>query len=118
VVGGTSFNGNRVPGVSPLQMSAFASVQPTWGLVAVEALRNGRLAVNNANTAWADPYTLFNARVVFRVPARFSFEPVIGVDNIFDETWVSNVVVNATGGRFFEPGPGRTIYFAFRMGTR
>lgn len=117
-VAGTSFEGNRVPGVAPATVSAFASIQPTWGLAALEAQHVGRVAANNANTAWADGYTLLNARVAFRPPTRLSLEPVVGVDNIFDRTYASNVVVNAAGGRFFEPGPGRTYYVGLRMGTR
>jgi iron complex outermembrane receptor protein len=118
VVAGTSFNGNRVPGVAPVTVNAFASVNPSWGLMAVELMHAGKLAVNNANTAWADAYDILNARVAFRVPTRFSMEPVVGVENIFDKTWASNVVVNAAGGRYYEPGPGRTYYVGLRMGTR
>jgi iron complex outermembrane receptor protein len=117
-VAGTSFDGNRVPGVAPLTMAAFASVAPSWGLAAIEGVRVGRLAVNNANTAWAEGYYLLNARVAFRPSTKLAMEPVVGVDNVFDKTWVSNVVVNAAGGRFFEPGPGRTYYIGVRMGTR
>ena len=117
-VAGTSFEGNRVPGVAPANVSAFASVAPKWGLVALEAQHVGRVAVNNANTAWADGYTLLNARVAFRPPTRLAMEPVVGIDNVFDKTYASNVVVNAAGGRYFEPGPGRTYYVGIRMGTR
>jgi iron complex outermembrane receptor protein len=117
-VAGTSFDGNRVPGVAPLTMSAFASVQPTWGLAALEGIRVGRQAVNNANTAWADGYYLLNARVAFRASTPLALEPIVGVENVFDRTWASNVVVNAAGGRYYEPGPGRTFYVGVRMGTR
>jgi iron complex outermembrane receptor protein len=117
-VAGTSFEGNRVPGVAPVTLSAFASVQPSWGLAALEGVRVGRQAVNNANTAWADGYYLLNARVAYRPSTRLGLEPVVGVENIFDRSWASNVVVNAAGGRYFEPGPGRTYYLGVRMGTR
>jgi iron complex outermembrane receptor protein len=117
-VAGTSFEGNRVPGVAPLTLNAFASVSPSWGLVALEGVHAGRQAVNNANTSWAESYQLLNARVAFRPSTRLALEPVVGVDNIFDKTYASNVVVNAAGGRFYEPGPGRTFYVGVRMGTR
>ena len=97
---------------------AFASVQRSWGLVTLEGIRNGRVAVNNANTEWADGYYLLNARLAFRTSTRLSMEPVVGVENIFDKTWASNVVVNANAGRYYEPGPGRTYYIGIRMGTR
>lgn len=118
VVSGTSFEGNRVPGVAPSTISAFASVRTRWGLAAVEAHHVARMAVNNANTAWSDGYTLINARLAFRTTTRLAIEPVVGIDNIFDETYASNVVVNAAAGRYYEPGPGRTLYVGIRMGTR
>ena len=118
VVAGTSFNDNRVPGVAPVTVNAFASVSPTWGTAALELMHAGRVAANNANTAWADSYQILNARVAFKVPTSFSMEPVVGVENIFDKTWASNVVVNAAGGRYYEPGPGRTFFVGLRMGTK
>jgi iron complex outermembrane receptor protein len=117
-VAGTSFEGNRVPGVAPLTWSAFASVSPSWGMVALEGVHAGKQAVNNTNTSWADSYQLLNARVAFRPNTRLALEPVVGVDNLLDKTYASNVVVNAAGGRFYEPGPGRTFYIGVRMGTR
>jgi iron complex outermembrane receptor protein len=118
VVSGNDFNGNRVPGVAPVNLAGFVSLQPSWGLATVEAQRVGRLAVNNANTAWSEGYTLVNTRLAFRASTTLALEPVVGVDNLFDQVYAANVVVNATGGRFFEPGPGRTFYVGVRMGTR
>lgn len=118
VVAGTSFNNNRVPGVAPLTLSAFASTMVARLFGAIEAQHVGRVAANNANTAWADGYTLLNVRLAWRPATSLSFEPVAGIDNLFDKTYASNVVVNASGGRYFEPGPGRTFYVGVRMGTR
>jgi iron complex outermembrane receptor protein len=118
VVAGTNYDGNRVPGVAPVTISAFANHSTRWGVIALEGTRVGRVAANNANTAWADAYTLLNARFAYRAPTRLAMEPVIGVDNIFDKTYASNVVVNAAAGRYYEPGPGRTFWFGIRMGTR
>ena len=59
-----------------------------------------------------------NARFAYRAPTRLALEPAVGVDNIFDRTYASNVVVNAAAGRYYEPGPGRTFWFGVRMGTR
>ncbi len=42
VLSGTSFNGNRVPGVAPMTVNAFASVQPRWGLAALELMHAGQ----------------------------------------------------------------------------
>ncbi len=36
--------------------------------------------------------------------------PYLGINNIFDESYNSNVRVNAFGGRHFEPAPNRNLY--------
>jgi iron complex outermembrane recepter protein len=118
VIAGTNYDGNRVPGVAPVTVNVFANHQSRWGLIALEGVRVGRVATNNANTAWADAYTLLNARFAYRAPTRLALEPVVGIDNVFDKTYAANVVVNAAAGRYFEPGAGRTFWFGVRMGTR
>ena len=35
--------------------------------------------------------------------------PFLAISNLLDRRYVTSVVVNAFGGRFFEPGPGRTL---------
>jgi iron complex outermembrane receptor protein len=40
----------------------------------------------------------------------FEISPFAGVNNLTDETYVSSVAINAFGGRYYEPGPGRTFY--------
>jgi iron complex outermembrane receptor protein len=41
---------------------------------------------------------------------RVEFSPFLGIQNLTDEKYISSVTVNAFGGRFYEPGPGRTFY--------
>jgi iron complex outermembrane receptor protein len=41
--------------------------------------------------------------------------PVAGVENLFDRRHAGSVVVNATRGRFFEPGPVRRVTLAVRL---
>jgi iron complex outermembrane receptor protein len=41
---------------------------------------------------------------------RVAVAPFLGVSNIFDTRYNTSVVVNAFGGRFYEPGPGRALY--------
>jgi len=38
------------------------------------------------------------------------FQPYLGVLNAFDRDYNTSVVVNANGGRFYEPGPPRSLY--------
>ena len=50
-----------------------------------------------------------------RIGRRFDFGAVsanvfLGVNNLFDEDYFSNVRINQTFARFFEPAPGRHFY--------
>jgi iron complex outermembrane receptor protein len=36
-------------------------------------------------------------------------KPFAAVDNLLDERYASSVVVNAFGGRYYEPGPERSF---------
>jgi iron complex outermembrane receptor protein len=85
--------------------------------VALEAQRVSKLPTDDANTSYADAYTLVHLRTAFTLPGRLGVEPMLGVENLFDETYAANVVANASNGRFFEPGPGRTVYLGLRVGT-
>ena len=44
--------------------------------------------------------------------------PFLALSNLLDREYVTSVVVNAFGGRYFEPGPGRTLQMgvAVRLG--
>jgi iron complex outermembrane receptor protein len=115
VVLGTSFTGKRVPGVAPRTLSGYATARHAWGLVGLEAQHVARTPADDANTVHADPYTLLHLRASLTLRGRAAAEPYAGIDNLFDETYASNIVVNAARGRFFEPGPGRTVYVGFRL---
>ena len=37
--------------------------------------------------------------------------PFVAVSNVFNRLYVGSVVINAAGGRYYEPAPGRSVYF-------
>lgn len=117
-VEGRSFDGLRVPGVRPWTSAVLVSARPT-GTLLIEADYQavGEMAADDANEAWAPGYQLVGLRLSARGVAlgRLGVEPYLGVDNILDETYLTSVVPNAFGGRFFEPGPGRSGYLGFRL---
>ncbi len=68
--------------------------------------------VNDANTATSPAYFVTDARIGasdLRL-GRVVVAPFLGVNNLFDTRYNTSVVVNAFGGRFYEPGPGRALY--------
>jgi iron complex outermembrane receptor protein len=36
--------------------------------------------------------------------------PFLGISNLFNRLYVGSVVINAAGGRYYEPAPGRSFY--------
>ena len=120
VVNGTSFNGNRVPGVAPHRVDAVLTYDvPGAGalgglFVEIEERYLSHTPVNDANApaTASPPYALTNLRVGLdetRV-AGVAVAPFLGVTNVFDREYNTAVTVNAFGRRFYEPGPVRGVY--------
>jgi iron complex outermembrane receptor protein len=108
----TVFNGNRVPGVAANHFDATLRYQPGRLFFDFESRAQSRIFVNDANGSYADSYFVHSARAGLsdvRV-SQFAFTPHIGLMNVFDRPYITSVTVNAFGGRFFEPGPPRSLY--------
>ena len=66
---------------------------------------------DNANTVAVDSYYVANLRAGYDVQlGSWLIAPFIGINNLFDESYESNVRINAFGGRYFEPAPKRNAY--------
>jgi len=115
-VGTTVLDGNRVPGVAPTTASLFATARRPLGFVTLEMQQAARTAADDANANYAPGWVLWNARTGLTALRANGVEPVIGIDNILDRRYAANIVTNATRGRFFEPGAGRRVYVALRVG--
>ena len=56
-------------------------------------------------------YTVANLRVGYRYrTGRWWVEPFAAVNNLFDESYNSNIRINAFGARYYEPAPDRNYY--------
>ena len=111
-VGDEDFADHRVPGIAPhrLEGSLRAAAGPWFGELRVES--RGEVPANDANDASADGFTLvdlrFGAGEIHAGGAILS--PFFGLTNLTNARYASSVVVNAFGGRYFEPGPERGGY--------
>ncbi len=115
---GPPLEGNAIPGVRPWSVGLVTRARLFRGVV-VEAdyERTGRMAVDDANASWAPGHGLLGLRVAgtgLRLGS-LRVAPHAVVDNVLDETYVTSVVPNAFGGRFFEPGPGRSLYLGLEV---
>lgn len=109
---GTDFSGKTIPGTAADVLYGEVSyLDPTGWFGSVDALHVGKQYANNANTASNAPYTLSNVRVGYNYDSgSLLVTPFVAVNNLFDERYNANVRLNAFGGRYFEPAPGRNYY--------
>ena len=106
-------SGKRLPGVPALSAYGELAWQPVSGItLASEVFHRSRIEVEDRNQARAAPaHTLVNLRLAAEQNhGNWSFGQMLRVDNAFDRKHVSSVIVGAAGGRFYEPGPGRSWY--------
>ena len=77
--------------------------------------KNVQYIVYTAEGSYRAP-NIFPGRYEVRVKGKdlesgsMQISPFIGINNLFDESYNSNVRINAFGGRFYEPAPDRNFY--------
>ncbi|MYB06748.1 MAG: TonB-dependent receptor [Gemmatimonadetes bacterium] len=116
-VGGDDFADNRIPGIAPHRLEAGLRAHrgPWFGELRLEARDD--VPANDANDAIADSFTLvdlrFGASEIAAGTLRLS--PFVGITNLTNVRYATSVVVNAFGGRYFEPGPDRGGYLGLSL---
>lgn len=112
--------GNRIPGTAPQQLDALLRAENDRAFVEVRGEYVDEIPVNDIGTREAPSSTVFDLRGGLKrgviTSGAFQVVPFAGVTNLFEERYVSSVVVNAFGRRFFEPGPGRRFYVGLEAG--
>lgn len=106
---GESLEGNALPGIPEHRMNIAAEQGFGLLLARVEAEYSGSFFTNNVNTVSNDAYWVFNLSLSGRdIPfmQNATLTPFLRVNNLFDTTYSGSVIINAFGGRYFEPAPG------------
>lgn len=104
--------GKRLPGLpNHVLFSEVAWRSEAGGYVMADALWLGRRYADNANTVAVADHVVANLRTgrVWRLGSQ-QIEGFIGINNLTDRDYYSNIRVNAAGARYFEPAPGRNVY--------
>jgi iron complex outermembrane recepter protein len=109
---GGSFAGNRYSGVAPHRLAAGLVARPVAGLrAALDAIHTSEIFVTDANDAVSPAATVLHLRAeATRGLGPAAIRPFIGVQNLTDTRYNAAVILNAAGGRFYEPAPGRSLY--------
>lgn len=119
-VEGEDLSGNRIPGLAPHRIDGRFLARYRGGFAELRGLYQEAIPVDDRNLSEAPPFFVVDLRTgLTRVRAGgASLSPFFSVANLLDRRYVSSVVVNAFGGRYFEPGPGRSYQLGVSMAFR
>ena len=123
VVAGTSFAGERIPGV-PVHtgFAEFAYHHPAGFFSVFDVQFVDEVLVNNAfvddfgalipQSEAADDYTLANLRMGYtaKTGGKIEFTPFFGINNLFDQKYTGNIRVNESRHRYFDTAPELNIH--------
>lgn len=115
---GTSFDGNDLTGVARNIGVAGIDAMLTFGFYAnINYTYTDRIPLNDANTEYADSYSLLAGRAGFRKAWKnFSLDIFGGVDNALDEKYSLGNDLNAIGGRYYNAAPGINYFGGIKTG--
>lgn len=116
---GTVLDDNEVPGIPRHFFGTRLDWQPQGVWVSLEAEGQSSFYVDSANTTENKGAVRFHTRVGHPGLsfAGVSAQPFVAVYNMFDVRH-NDVIVNAFGNRFFEPGAGRHWQFGLALNVR
>ena len=105
-------NGNRLPGLPQnLLNTDIYYINPKGYFMVMGFSRYSNIYLNDSNDQEAKPYSVLNFRIgnEFQIyGSRLKIH--VGVNNVLNEDYYSNLRVNAWGGRFYEPAPLANLY--------
>ncbi|GAB2954390.1 TonB-dependent receptor [Hymenobacter coalescens] len=119
--GGNDFSGKRLTGTAPHTLTAgFDFAERRGFYLKPTTSHQARLPLNDANTEYAAGYWTFAARAGWRrtLFERLETELYAGVENATDRRYSLGNDLNAFGGRYFQPAPGRNYYGGATLGWR
>jgi iron complex outermembrane receptor protein len=115
-VGTADYAGNKIPGIPAQIFQASATVRSRIASLVTETSFADKMFVNDANSESAPGFGIVNVRIVSAALWRGSgAELTAGAQNIFDRKYISSVSVNASGGKFYEPGSERAYFVGITL---
>ena len=116
VVGTTSYAGRRIPGIPEQALTTSATLHAAGTSFSATADLAGPAYVDDANSAQAPGRAVFGAAVSRDVRVGgVRLSPLVAVQNIGGVRYAGSLSVNAAGGKFYEPAPGRVVLVRFAL---
>jgi iron complex outermembrane recepter protein len=108
--------GSYLPAVArnALYLGLTWSYEPLGFSTTIEEQARAGIFADDRNTAFAPGYWETDWRAGFtQRTSRWQFSEYLRLDNLTNRSYVGSVIVNASGGQYFEPEPGRTALVMF-----
>ncbi|HEV8312190.1 MAG TPA: TonB-dependent receptor [Burkholderiaceae bacterium] len=105
--------GNRMPGIARQQAYVRLDWAQGWAgaVLGLELRHSGAVPVNDRNSDAAAGWTVANLIARFQQSAGpWRWREFVRLDNFTDRRYAGSVIVNESGGRFFETAPGRSFF--------
>lgn len=119
-VNGVAYDGNLLPGIPRHRLYGEVRYEaPAGWWIGWEETYTAALYADDANSqaAVAPAWWVAALRAGWRGAVGVLPVAVFGaVENVLDRRYIGSVVVNARGGRYFEPAPGRTVVVGMEIG--
>jgi iron complex outermembrane receptor protein len=102
--------GNQIPGVPERQFYVQGRYRTGRFYTGAEALWRSSVPVNDANSEFADAFTVVNLFAgLIQEYGRLRLTEFVRIDNVGDRNYAGSVIVNEANGRFYEPSPRRNM---------
>jgi iron complex outermembrane receptor protein len=106
-------NGNFLTGTTPYQQATTLYWRHPSGLSLIQNFQFVDYQfLNDTNTERMGSYRLWNTKISYE---RKKWTLWAAVDNVGDERYSSGPDLNATGGRFYNPSPGRNFHVGLQL---
>lgn len=115
--GEATYSGNRLTGVPELvSVSSLKFFLPKGFRLFLSYNFTDQLPLNDGNTDFAPSYHLFGSRLSWEWSRkRWGIQVFFGVENILDSTYSLGNDLNALGGRYYNPAPGRNYVVGMQV---
>ncbi|TRO65762.1 TonB-dependent receptor [Christiangramia sabulilitoris] len=119
---GENYSGNTLPGIPHYMVSPGTEIIFRSLSLNINYQAFGRMALNDANSGYTDPYQLLNLRLDYswKLSAKADLHFNLGCNNVLDERYASSIVTNAIGfggsaPRYYYPGNPRNFFGGIRL---
>ncbi|MCB0650653.1 MAG: TonB-dependent receptor [Saprospiraceae bacterium] len=112
---GTDLAGLKLPGIPRHMFSWQIDFMPAFVKVNLKGQHYSQFWAENLNTVEVEHYALIDLSLYRTLKTnKFEITPYLHIENVWNADYFDNIRINAFGGRYYEPGPGRQ----FRIGVK